>query len=137
MVTCNKKEDYDILFALRSHGWLGGTRHYKRSLKSYNQYAKQNPQLDPRYIFINSGFNLRPTDIQAAIAHNQFNRLEYLKKFRNMNRNLLIKKITKSKKWNNQFEFIDYLVILIQVGWDYQFYYLKSLKIKKKDLLII
>ena len=106
MITCNKKEDYDILFALRSHGWLGGTRHYKRSLKSYNQYAKQNPQLDPRYIFINSGFNLRPTDIQAAIAHNQFNRLDKLKKFRNMNRNLLINKITKSKKWNNQFQFI-------------------------------
>ena len=106
MVTCNKKEDYDILFALRSHGWLGGTRHYKRSLKSYNHYARQNPQLDPRYIFINSGFNLRPTDIQAAIAHNQFNRLDYLKKFRNMNRNLLIKKITQSDKWNNQFEII-------------------------------
>ena len=106
MITCNKKEDYDILFALRSHGWLGGTRHYKRSLKSYNQYAKQNPQLDPRYIFINSGFNLRPTDIQAAIAHKQFNRLDKLKKFRNINRNLLINKITKSKKWNNQFQFI-------------------------------
>lgn len=106
MITCNKKEDYDILFALRSHGWLGGTRYYKRSLKSYNQYAKQNPQLDPRYIFINSGFNLRPTDIQAAIAHNQFNRLDKLKKFRNINRNLLINKITKSKKWNNQFQFI-------------------------------
>ena len=106
MVTCNKKEDYDILFALRSHGWLGGTRHYKRSLKSYNHYASQNPQLDPRYIFINSGFNLRPTDIQAAIAHNQFNRLDYLKKFRNINRNLLIKKITQSDKWNDQFEFI-------------------------------
>ena len=106
MITCNKKEDYDILFALRSHGWLGGTRHYKRSLKSYNQYAKQNPQLDPRYIFINSGFNFRPTDIQAAIAHNQFNRLDKLKKFRNINRNLLINKITKSKKWNNQFQFI-------------------------------
>ena len=106
MITCNKKEDYDILFALRSHGWLGGTRHYKRSLKSYNQYAKQNPKLDPRYIFINSGFNLRPTDIQAAIAHNQFNRLDKLKKFRNINRNLLLNKITKSKKWNNQFQFI-------------------------------
>ena len=106
MVTCSKKEDYDILFALRSHGWLGGTRHYKRSLKSYNNYARQYPQLDPRYIFINSGFNLRPTDIQAAIAHNQFNRLDHLKKFRNLNRNLLIKKITESKKWNNQFKFI-------------------------------
>ena len=106
MVTCNKKEDYDILFALRSHGWLGGTRFYKRSLKLYDKYASQNPKLDPRYIFINSGFNLRPTDIQAAIAHNQFKRLGSLKRFRNINRNLIIEKIIKSKKWNNQFQFI-------------------------------
>ena len=106
MVTCNKKDNYDILFALRSHGWLGGTRHYKRSLKSYNEYANQNPELDPRYIFINSGFNLRPTDIQAAIAHNQFNRLNHLKKFRNINRNLIIDKIIKSERWDNQFKFI-------------------------------
>ena len=106
MVTCNKKEDYDILFALRSHGWLGGTRFYKRNLKLYDKYASQNPKLDPRYIFINSGFNLRPTDIQAAIAHNQFKRLGTLKRFRNINRNLIIEKIIKSKKWNNQFQFI-------------------------------
>ena len=106
MVVCNKKEDYDILFALRSHGWLGGTRFYKRSLKSYNDYALKNPNLDPRYIFINSGFNLRPTDIQAAIGHNQFKRLDSLKRLRNINRNLIIEKIIKSKKWNNQFQFI-------------------------------
>ena len=106
MVTCNKKEDYDILFALRSHGWLGGTRFYKRNLKSYNTYASQNPKLDPRYIFINSGFNLRPTDIQAAIAHNQFKRLDTLKKFRNINKNLIIEKISNSQKWKSQFKFI-------------------------------
>ena len=46
--------------------WLGGTRFYKRNLNLYNSYAKKNPKLDPRYIFINSGFNLRPTDIQGV-----------------------------------------------------------------------
>jgi len=106
MVVCKKKEDYDILFALRSHGWLGGTRFYKRNLKLYNNYAKKNPDLDPRYIFINSGFNLRPTDIQGAIAHNQFKRLDILKKKRNDNRNLIINKIISSSKWKNQFQFI-------------------------------
>ncbi len=33
------------------------------------------PKLDPRYIFVNSGFNLRPTDIQAAIGNSQFKKL--------------------------------------------------------------
>ena len=106
MVTCRSKEDYDILFALRSHGWLGGTRFYKRSSKLYNFYAKKNPNLDPRYLFINSGFNLRPTDVQASIAHNQLKRLETFKKNRNLNRNLIIKKLLQSNKWKNQFNFV-------------------------------
>ena len=107
MVVCKSKEDYDILFALRSHGWLGGTRFYKRNLGLYKSYAKKNPHLDPRYIFINSGFNLRPTDIQGAIAHNQFKRLNLLMKKRNQNRNVIIKALKSSKKWNNQFNFIN------------------------------
>ena len=36
MVVCSNKEDYNILFALRSHGWLGGTRFYNRDLKLFN-----------------------------------------------------------------------------------------------------
>ena len=107
MVVCKKKEDYDILFALRSHGWLGGTRFYKRNLRLYKSYAKKNPQLDPRYIFINSGFNLRPTDIQGAMAHNQFKRLNLLMRQRNENRNIIIKTLKSSINWNNQFQFID------------------------------
>ena len=106
MVTCNTEEDYEILFSMRSHGWLGGTRFYKRDLNKYEVYARKNPKLDSRYIFINSGFNLRPTDIQAAIAHNQFKRLDNLKKLRSINRDLIIKKIIKSTKWKNQFKFI-------------------------------
>ena len=107
MVVCSTKEDYDILFALRSHGWLGVTRFYDRDLKLYNQYAAKNPNLDPRYIFINSGFNLRPTDIQGALAHNQFKRLSILKKQRNNNRKKIIKTIKDSDKWNNQFSFLE------------------------------
>ena len=107
MVVCKTKEDYDILFALRSHGWLGGTRFYKRNYQLYNSYAKKNPNLDPRYIFINSGFNLRPTDIQGAIAHNQFKRLNKLKNQRNQNRNTIINYLKSSKNWKNQFKFIE------------------------------
>ena len=107
MVVCNDDRDYEILFSLRSHGWLGGTRFYPRSLAIYKKYAKKYPNLDPRYIFVNSGFNVRPTDIQAAIAHNQFKRLNKLKSMRSKNRNIIINKITSSKKWNNQFTFIN------------------------------
>ena len=83
---------------------------------------QKNPKLDPRYIFINSGFNLRPTDIQGAIAHNQFKRLDKLKKERNKNRHKIIKKIISSKKWNNQFKFIKVPKILNQAGWVFLYY---------------
>jgi CDP-6-deoxy-D-xylo-4-hexulose-3-dehydrase len=106
MITCHNDEDYEILFSLRSHGWFGGNRFYSRKTKKYNLYAKKYPKLDPRYIFSNSGFNLRPTDIQAAIGFNQFKRLDKLKEIRNTNRNLILSKITKSKNWKDQFKFI-------------------------------
>ena len=107
MIVCNNDKDYEILFALRSHGWLGGTRFYTRRLKSYNYYAKKYPSLDPRYIFVNSGFNLRPTDIQAAIGLNQFMRLKGLIRNRNQNRRLIINTLKKDKRWKNQFQFIE------------------------------
>ena len=96
MVVCNNIEDYKILKSLRSHGWV-------RDIKT----SKKFPNLDPRYIFINSGFNLRPTDIQAAIGSSQFNRLEIFKKNRHYNRKKIIEGLKKDIRWNDQFYFLD------------------------------
>jgi len=95
MIVCRDKNDYEILKSLRSHGW-------SRDKKIANKY----PDLDPRYIFINSGFNLRPTDIQAAIGSNQLDRLENFKKTRIENRKKIIQNLKKNSKWNDQFDFI-------------------------------
>ena len=62
--------------------------------------------MDPRFIFINSGFNLRPTDITAAIGHSQFKKLDRFKKIREFNRNKIIQTLKKSNKWKNQFSFL-------------------------------
>lgn len=106
MVVCNNDRDYEILFSLRSHGWLGGNRFYPRSLSIYEKYADKNPGLDPRYIFVNMGFNVRPTDIQASVARNQFKRLNQLINTRNKNREKIIRVLKNSKNWKNQFFFI-------------------------------
>lgn len=95
MITCQNKNDYEILKSLRSHGW-------SRDKNIANKY----PNLDPRYIFINSGFNLRPTDIQAAIGNNQLKKLEKFQKTRIDNRKKIIENLKKNPKWNNQFSFI-------------------------------
>ncbi len=92
---CNNKIDYDILKSLRSHGWL-----------REKSVAKRYPKLDPRYIFVNSGFNLRPTDIQASIATSQFSKLNKFIKIRSYNRFKIIESLKNSPKWDNQFEFI-------------------------------
>jgi CDP-6-deoxy-D-xylo-4-hexulose-3-dehydrase len=95
MITCKNKSDYEILKSLRSHGW-------SRDKKIADKY----PHLDPRYIFINSGFNLRPTDIQAAIGLNQFKRFEQFKKIRTINRKKIIQNLFEHPNWKNQFTFI-------------------------------
>ena len=90
MIVCNSKEDYKIIHTLRAHGWDRGLGNNK---KNFN--------------FINSGFNLRPTEIVAAIGYSQFKRLNRFKNIRALNRKKIIDKLKNSIKWKNQFTFID------------------------------
>ena len=90
MIICNDKKNYEIIHSLRAHGWDRGLRN-----KSKNDFN-----------FINSGFNLRPLEISAAIGLNQFKRLNKFKKIRFNNRTKIINRLKKSKKWNDQFSFI-------------------------------
>ena len=100
MIVCNNLHNYNIIKSLRSHGW-------SRETTFHNIYKKKFKKLDDRFLFINSGYNLRPTDIQAAIAHNQFKRLNKFISIRKYNRKKIIEKIKKNKKWDNQFYFIN------------------------------
>jgi len=89
MVVCNSKNDYKILTSLRSHGWD-------------RDFNKKN---NKRFNFINSGFNVRPTEIAAAIGLNQLKRLNDLKKIRANNRELIINSLKKSQHWNFNYDF--------------------------------
>jgi dTDP-4-amino-4,6-dideoxygalactose transaminase len=90
MITCNDRNDYNIIHTLRAHGWDRGL---KNSKSNFN--------------FINSGFNVRPSEISAAIGYNQFKRLNKLKNVRFLNRNKIISSLKSSNKWKNQFTFIE------------------------------
>ncbi len=100
MVVCRNKDDYNILKCMRSHGW-------SRSTDFHNQFKKKFHKIDERFLFINSGYNLRPLDITAAIANNQLKRLNYFIKTRTLNRKILIDTIKSNKRWNNQFIFVE------------------------------
>ena len=100
MITCRNSEDYEILKALRSHGW-------SRGLKNEKKISNKNKLLDSRFIFYNSGFNLRPTDISASIGLSQFNDMNTLISLRNKNRNIIVNSLKKNKKINDNFYFIE------------------------------
>ena len=102
MIVCHNKDDYELLVSLRSHGW---SRSNNKS--QYKRVAKKYPKLDPRYIFINQGFNLRPTDVQAAMGLNQFKRLSKFIKIRTSNKNKIIQCLRNDSCWNEQYRFID------------------------------
>ena len=94
MVVCNNYDDYNILHSLRSHGWTRGIK-LKQKFK----------QKDNRFIFYNMGFNLRPTDITAAIGLSQFKRIKVFQNIRTTNHRKIIISLKKSKLWDNQYQF--------------------------------
>ena len=100
MICCKNKQDEDIIKSLRSHGWVKELSNQKKIENKYKEINKN-------FFFINSGFNLRPTDIQAAIGLSQFKSLNNFIKIRKINRNKIIKKITTDKRWNNQVSFVE------------------------------
>ena len=99
MIVCDDINDYNVLKSLRSHGW-------SRDTDLHNSFKNNYKNLDDRFLFIGPGYNVRPTDIQAAIALNQFKRLNEFIKIRNTNRNKIINFLKIDNKWNNQFSFV-------------------------------
>ena len=90
MIVCNDYNDFKIINSLRAHGWDRGLR--KNDNNNFN--------------FVNSGFNLRPLDVTAAIGYNQFKRLNQMIKIRAFNRKKIINEIKKSANWENQIDFL-------------------------------
>lgn len=72
--------------AMRAHGW---TRH----LQNRKEVEAKYPEMDPRFLFISTGFNLRPTEINAAFGILQIQKLE---KFNQ-------KRVEIAEKWTEAF----------------------------------
>ena len=75
MVVCRTQEDYDLLKCLRAHGWT-------RELSNRSDLNARHADIDPRFLFVNSGYNLRPMEVQAALG------LLQLEKLATMNENI-------------------------------------------------
>jgi len=54
MLVTNNGRLADLLRAMRSHGWV-------RDMRARAEIAAGYPHIDPRYLFLTTGFNVRPT----------------------------------------------------------------------------
>lgn len=91
----NDLEIAEMMRVLRAHGWI-------RELDDKKKYINQFPEIDPRFLFINQGYNLRITEVQAAFGLVQ---LPKLNDFVNIRRNNTAGWHESFGKWNKFFDF--------------------------------
>ena len=66
MIICNDPPLSDLFRLLRAHGWARNTKYMK---------PESVDGIDPRYMFLNWGFNVRPSELQAGFGLEQLRRL--------------------------------------------------------------
>ena len=54
---------------IRAHGWI-------REVEDPQAWTTQYPDIDPKFLFVNTGYNLRPTELQGAIGNVQLTKLD-------------------------------------------------------------
>jgi CDP-6-deoxy-D-xylo-4-hexulose-3-dehydrase len=63
-IATNNSEFADDLRSIRSHGW-------SRDRKDSSTWTENLTQNDSKFLFVSTGYNIRPMEIQAAIGTNQ------------------------------------------------------------------
>ena len=62
-------------------------------LKDKDIHEQNNPTIDPRFLFVNVGYNLRPMETQAAMGRVQLENLNQKNNFRNINHTRIVSQI--------------------------------------------
>lgn len=92
MVMTNNEEFSELSRALRVFGWV-------RDLKEKDKLAQEHSDIDPRFLFVNIGYNLRPTEIEAAFGLHQLGKLENFIEIRRDNASYWAKNLLKYKDY--------------------------------------
>jgi CDP-6-deoxy-D-xylo-4-hexulose-3-dehydrase len=98
MVLARTEEDHDLLKCLRAHGW-------SREQSNREQLERDNAHIDPRFLFINVGYNLRPMEIQAAFGLEQLKRLDEMNRHRRANVGRIRAAFAAHPAWRGQLHF--------------------------------
>jgi CDP-6-deoxy-D-xylo-4-hexulose-3-dehydrase len=87
IVVTDDDQLYEYLKAMRAFGWV-------RDLKEKENYSSANKGIDPRFLFITHGYNLRPTEIQGAFGIHQIRKLDGFIEIRRKNADYWKKRLT-------------------------------------------
>lgn len=98
MVVAHTLEDNDLLRCLRAHGW-------SREQSDRETLEATYQEIDSRFLFINLGYNLRPTELQAAFGLEQIRRLEDMNHHRRENTRRIRQAFRDHVLWRNQIRF--------------------------------
>jgi CDP-6-deoxy-D-xylo-4-hexulose-3-dehydrase len=98
MIITKNDQDYDLLKCLRTHGW-------SREQSNKEELESKYKHIDPRFLFINMGYNLRPMEIQAAFGLEQIKRLEMMNANRCENVEKMKKAFLGHPLWKDQLQF--------------------------------
>jgi len=115
IVLTNNNAILDIATAQRAHGWI-------REMRNADEIAKEFPDVDKRFLFYETGFNLRPTEIQGAFGIHQIKKLdEFVKTRRNI-----------AKEWNKSLnKFKDYLILPEEIDGTTHSYFAYPITVKE------
>lgn len=67
MITTNDTNLFNDLLSMRAHGW-------SRDRTDANRWSTEDSNVDPRFVFLSTGFNFRPTEIEGALGRIQLQR---------------------------------------------------------------
>jgi CDP-6-deoxy-D-xylo-4-hexulose-3-dehydrase len=77
----------DLARSMRAHGWT-------RDMSTRAEHEAASPWIDPRFLFVHVGYNVRPMEIQAAFGLVQLRRLEEFNEARRRNAQVLIERLS-------------------------------------------
>lgn len=98
MVLAKSEADYDLLKCLRAHGW-------SREQSNHAALERDHSHIDPRFLFINLGYNVRPMEIQAAFGLEQLKRLPDMNAHRRSNVQRIRAAFMAHPQWREQLLF--------------------------------
>jgi CDP-6-deoxy-D-xylo-4-hexulose-3-dehydrase len=69
MCVTDDHDSAELIRVLRAHGWVRETEDRKSILKEH-------PGFDPKFLFVNVGYNLRATELQGGFGYHQLGKLQ-------------------------------------------------------------